>query len=70
MTAAVQTEEWSGSERAAAVGEELMAERRSRASERAALEAKIQVCVCVCVCVLSLKGQNLGVPLVSGGDTE
>eukprot|EP00802_Teleaulax_amphioxeia_P018684 Tamp_18887.p1 GENE.Tamp_18887~~Tamp_18887.p1 ORF type:complete len:203 (+),score=51.08 Tamp_18887:338-946(+) len=42
ITAAVQTEEWAGSERAAHTHEELMAERRSRASERAALEAKIQ----------------------------
>jgi hypothetical protein len=39
----VQTDEWSV-QNAAAVGEELLAERRSRAGERAALEAKIQVC--------------------------
>mmetsp|Transcript_39465 Transcript_39465/g.61540 ORF Transcript_39465/g.61540 Transcript_39465/m.61540 type:complete len:249 (-) Transcript_39465:173-919(-) len=38
----VQTEEWFGNESAAAVGAELAAERRSRAAEKAALEARIQ----------------------------
>eukprot|EP00293_Proteomonas_sulcata_P001268 CAMPEP_0184322008 /NCGR_PEP_ID=MMETSP1049-20130417/122359_1 /TAXON_ID=77928 /ORGANISM="Proteomonas sulcata, Strain CCMP704" /LENGTH=228 /DNA_ID=CAMNT_0026643009 /DNA_START=148 /DNA_END=834 /DNA_ORIENTATION=- len=40
--AGIQTEEWVGDKGAAAVGEELAAERRSRAGERAAFEAKIQ----------------------------
>jgi hypothetical protein len=39
---AVQTDDWVADERAAVVGEELHAERRSRATERTALEAKIQ----------------------------